>query len=50
VAVVYLVGGAAGGTVYALFTAWALRRVIPTAETAARTVVETWAPAAQQGA
>jgi hypothetical protein len=49
VAVVYLVGGAAGGTVYALFTAWALRRVIPTAETAARTVVETWAPAAQQG-
>ena len=27
--VVYLTGGAAGGTVYALFTAWAFRRVLP---------------------
>jgi hypothetical protein len=27
--VVYLTGGAAGGTMYGLFTAWAFRRVLP---------------------
>ena len=46
VTVVYLTGGAAGGAVYALFTAWAFRRVLP-APNGARIMVEPRAQVAQ---
>ncbi|HET9496531.1 MAG TPA: hypothetical protein VFR15_20070 [Chloroflexia bacterium] len=35
---VYLIGSAAGGAVFALFTAWAFRRVLPPAHTGARVI------------
>jgi hypothetical protein len=50
--IVYLVGSTAGGTVYALFTAWAFRRVLPAVHTGARVIPDApaLAPAPQQSA
>jgi hypothetical protein len=36
--IVYLIGSTAGGAVYALFTAWAFRRVLPAVHTGARII------------
>jgi hypothetical protein len=41
--IVYLIGSLTGGAVYALFTAWAFRRVLPAVHTGARVVPDSGA-------
>ena len=45
VSIVYLIGSATGGAVYALFTAWAFRRVLPAVHAGARVIPDAGSPA-----